>query len=869
MPEFLQNLLSPDDFMPHGRCYQWLPSLVWMHVIADGLIALAYATIPFTMLYLVRKRRDLPFSWMFVCFGTFIVACGATHVLEIWNLWHAAYYLAGAVKIITAIALVATGALLVRLVPQLIALPNPRELSVSQAALVKAESLAGQLRSIAEAIPDIVWTATPDGNHDFYNQRWFDYTGLTLEQTRGWGWRQVLHPDDLDGCVRRWTYALQTGTAYEVEYRFRRAADGDYRWHLGRASPVRNGSGAIVKWFGTSTDIDDQKRTEDQLRHSEQRYRSLIEASSALIWTNSPEGEMRGEQRGWAGYTGQSFAQYQGYGWSEAVHPDDRAPTIERWQRSVETLSLFEGEHRVLGRDGKYRWFSVRAVPLLNEDGRLREWVGVHTDVEAQRQADEERAERQRLEGLRQGQEYFRNAFEHSGIGMALVGLDRKPLLVNAAFGRILGYSREELLGVARHQLTHPDDLANDLEFLQRVSECPGAAIEREKRYIHKDGSVVWTLVTGSLIQAPDGQVRHFIVQIQDTTAKRRAAEELRVTSAQLRRSEALFRGMAQNFPNGAIVLFDADLRYLAVGGAGLADVGLSREAMEGKTVSEVFSPEVCAQLEPDYRAALLGTPSRAEVAYTDRIYDCRVNPVRDSEGKIVCGMVVTQDVTALKRNERELVASLREKEVLLKEIHHRVKNNLQVICSLLNLQARKVPDGASRDALQESQGRVKAIAEFHDRLYRARNLSDVDSTEYVQGLARGALGAFARSNVQLQASGDPVSLGMDNSIPCGLIVNELVTNSLKHAFPGGRAGVVRVGLQVLRGEKGEKGEKVLLSVEDDGIGLPADFEERRGRSLGLQLVDMLARQLGGSLAVQAGASARFEILFPLNAEAS
>ena len=121
-------------------------------------------------------------------------------------------------------------------------------------------------RILAEAIPQIVWTANPDGWLDYYNQRWFDYTGLTLEQTRGWGWEPVLHPDDLQNCVQRWTHACATGEPYETEYRFKRAADGKYRWHLGRALPVRDADGAIVKWFGTCTDIHDQKEAAEVLR---------------------------------------------------------------------------------------------------------------------------------------------------------------------------------------------------------------------------------------------------------------------------------------------------------------------------------------------------------------------------------------------------------------------------------------------------------------------------------------------------------------------------------------------------------------------------------------------------------------------------
>jgi PAS domain S-box-containing protein len=118
---------------------------------------------------------------------------------------------------------------------------------------------------LADVMPQIVWTAKPDGNIDYYNQRWFDYTGMSLEQTQGQGWQPVVHPDDLQNCVEHWTKAIATGREYEVEYRFKRASDGAYRWHLGRAFPLRGQTGKIIQWVGTSTDINDQKRARDDL----------------------------------------------------------------------------------------------------------------------------------------------------------------------------------------------------------------------------------------------------------------------------------------------------------------------------------------------------------------------------------------------------------------------------------------------------------------------------------------------------------------------------------------------------------------------------------------------------------------------------
>ena len=126
--DFLRAFLSPNDFMPHGYCYLWNTRLVWLHVVSDSLIALAYFSIPITLVHFIRKRRDLPFNWMFVCFGVFILACGATHAMEVWTLWHASYWLSGAVKAVTAFVSVPTAILLVRLVPQALALPSPEEL---------------------------------------------------------------------------------------------------------------------------------------------------------------------------------------------------------------------------------------------------------------------------------------------------------------------------------------------------------------------------------------------------------------------------------------------------------------------------------------------------------------------------------------------------------------------------------------------------------------------------------------------------------------------------------------------------------------------------------------------------------------------
>jgi len=149
---FFKTLFSSDGFMPHGFCYLWSPGVLWLHVVSDSLIALAYATIPVTLVYFIRKRRDLPFDWVFICFGVFILACGATHAMEVWTLWHATYWLSGAVKVVTAAASVSTAILLVRLVPEALALPSPEALRREVAERTHAEeALSRANRRLIEA----------------------------------------------------------------------------------------------------------------------------------------------------------------------------------------------------------------------------------------------------------------------------------------------------------------------------------------------------------------------------------------------------------------------------------------------------------------------------------------------------------------------------------------------------------------------------------------------------------------------------------------------------------------------------------------------------------------------------------------------
>ena len=244
---------------------------------------------------------------------------------------------------------------------------------------------------LAESLPQLAWMADGTGSLFWYNHRWYDYTGATLEEMRGSGWRRMHHPDHVDGVAERFGVALDSGEPWEDTFPLR-GRDGEYRWFLSRAMPHRDASGRVVRWFGTNTDITERRARDAELYRSERRFRSLVTATAAIVWTTPASGEMCEEQPAWTAFTGQDLEALRGWGWLEMVHPDDRAAVAEAWGTAIGTISPYPAEHRLLRHDGEWRWMSARAAPVLNDRDELREWVGTYTDVTERRAAEEELA---------------------------------------------------------------------------------------------------------------------------------------------------------------------------------------------------------------------------------------------------------------------------------------------------------------------------------------------------------------------------------------------------------------------------------------------------------------------------------------------
>jgi formate hydrogenlyase transcriptional activator len=270
-----------------------------------------------------------------------------------------------------------------------IAIEGERSQEALRSAFEEIRKSEARLRKIIDTIPTLAWCTLPDGAGIFWNRRWHEYTGLSLEVVRGWGWHDAIHPEDLKDVKDKWLGRLAAGQPGEVECRLRRF-DGVYRWFLCRAEPLHDESGNIVNWYGTDTDIEDLKRAEAKLRTDEEELRRMTDAIPQNIIVLDPHGKAIYANRVTLEYTGLSLDEVLADDFRARVfHPDDVQRLREERDKALSDMAPFENEQRALAKDGKYRWFLIRYNPLLDESGKVSRWYATGTDIDDRKRAED------------------------------------------------------------------------------------------------------------------------------------------------------------------------------------------------------------------------------------------------------------------------------------------------------------------------------------------------------------------------------------------------------------------------------------------------------------------------------------------------
>lgn len=653
------------------------------------------------------------------------------------------------------------------------------------------------------------------------------------------------------------------------------AKEGDVRWVDDRTVVERDAGGNVTHYQGIVIDITDRKRTECVIaaRMRLLQFAATHTLDELLEATLNEVEELTGSCIGfyhcleldqqtlrlqnWSTRTKKEFCSAVGKGlhynvseagvWIDCVR--ERRPVIHNDYAALAHRKGLPLGHPPVVRELVVPVFSGdNIVAILGVGNKQRDYT--NHDVEMVSLLAElawEIVERKRAEdALKISEHKYRTIIEHAPFGISCSTIEGKLVSANPAMAGILKYdSPEELLETVNRSSIQDVLFVEPAERAQVVNRIfEGSAWHIfDCRYRCKDGSVITCKVHSRRILDQEGCEREFESFLENITDRLEAEKALR-------ESEEKFRVLAETAP-AAIVVYQ-DEKFVYVNPAAVRLFGYGEPELLRMKFWKWAHPESRPQIMARGMARQRGeaVPIQYEHRFVNK--NGEVGWVMVAAGSITyrgkpAGIATFIDITENKRSEEKMQAALAEKVVLLKEVHHRVKNNLQIISSLLELQSDYMEGDDSRKFIRESQDRIRSMAIVHEQLYKSEDLAVIDFARYVDELVTSLHRSSARSAEKITTDIDirDIELGIDQAISCGLIINELVSNALKHAFPSDRGGHV-----LIRGYLDEE-DHVCLTVADNGVGLPRDFDIATTESLGLQIVTLLTRQLRGTLEIR------------------
>jgi PAS domain S-box-containing protein len=521
---------------------------------------------------------------------------------------------------------------------------------------------------------------------------------------------------------------------------------------------------------------------------------------------------------------------------------DKDIETTERSMAQVKDIgaATFEKRHRT--KDGRILDMAVSVTYLDSDGGR---YIGFCRDISASK--EKERA-------LAESKERLAFALEATHDGLWDVNMTTNEVYLSPRDCEILGYSPDEAHELYKvwSELVNPEDMPRTQAALNETLEGRQPVFQVEQRLRTKSGAWKWVHTRGKVVERDEsGQATRMTGTHTDISARKKAEEDFRET-------EDLFRLFLELSP--IYVFFkDADIRALRLSRNYEKMLGMPVEEALGKDMFELFPSELSrSMVEDDKRLLREGKAIEVEEELAGRFYTTLKFPIfREGRTPLLGGFTI--DITERKDAERRLQAALREKEILLSELQHRVNNTLTLVSSLLSLATASMPEGMGRDVLFDTQSRIESMQAIYELLCASPGIDEINLADYLGKLAEKFRSSWKfEDGYELEASFANIRAPVDTAIPLGLIFNELFTNAMKHAGMVGGSGRTLISVSLA-----ERAGEIELRVSDSGPGFPAGFDPGSAESLGLKLVLSLASQLGGHASFKAGTGAEVVVLAP------
>lgn len=577
--------------------------------------------------------------------------------------------------------------------------------------------------------------------------------------------------------------------------------------------------------------ITEFKKAQKERFEAENKYRNVVEHSTNMFYQHDTRGVLTylsGQSVEFLGYPPEQAMR----NWTDFItdHPINKEGE-KHVQKAIETGEVqpaYELQLKTAG--GKIIWVEVNEAPLI-DDGEVIGIVGSLSDISEHKLYEEQ---------LQKSLERYDIVAKATSDTIWDLDLETDRMLYNSNIHNMFGYKKNQVknLGTWWHNKIHPEDLKNVDEALANVLKNGEERFQMEYRFKAADGSYKYILDRAFVIKDDDGKALRMIGAMQDVTQKEEEEERLK-----------LLESVITNTSESIVIINDKTGEYgreiIYVNKAFKKLTGYSKDEVIGGTLHFLNGPETNPVIRKQLRQAMLDHKA-IEVEFInykkngEKFWiNTSMVPVQNNKNEYTHWVSIGKDITDKKEKEQEIKASLQEKETLLAEIHHRVKNNLAVVSGMMLLQAFDTENEALQSKLYDSVSRIKTMATVHELLYQSNSFSQLEFSETLRKLVENVSETFqTKTKVNLDISCDLVKLNINQAIPASLIVNEVITNAYKHAFKNRDSGKILFNLI-------EDDEKINITIKDNGVGITESAI--RKNSLGLHLIQVLNDQISGT----------------------